>query len=120
MTGGDPAAPGWHRARLNPAQPVRGKGDHYDLLRSGRFGGLPETRRERVEVVLVGHGRQAGEHVAQAGDDERVEDGGAAAGVGVTDKQPVFLPDGVRADGVLDQMEFSTRLLSSMVCPCST
>jgi hypothetical protein len=64
---------------------------------------LPETRGECVEVILVGHRGQAREHiaqigggvfaVAQAGDDERVEDGGTAAGVGMPDKQPVLFPD---------------------------
>lgn len=52
----------------------------------------------RADVVLVGHGGQAGEHVAQVGggvfavtqggDDDRVEDSRAAAGFEVADKQP--------------------------------
>jgi len=52
------------------------------------------------EIVLGGHGGQAGERVLQvgvrvvavalAGDEERVEDGGAVAGGGVSDEQPVL------------------------------
>ena len=50
----------------------------------------PVGRQQRVEIFLIGHSGQAGEHVAQvgerifavafAGDDQRAEDGGAAAG----------------------------------------
>ena len=63
--------------------------------------GLPVLGREGAEVVLVGHPGQPGEDVLQvrqrvfpmafAGDDERVQDRGALAGVGVADKEPVFL-----------------------------
>ena len=63
--------------------------------------GLPALGRERVEVVLVGHPGQPGEDVLQvrqrvdaaafAGDDERVQDRRALAGIGVADKEPVFL-----------------------------
>lgn len=62
-------------------------------------GRLPESRGERCEIVAVGHARQAGEHVAQvsewldavaqARDDNRVEDGAALSGFGVADEQPV-------------------------------
>ena len=33
--------------------------------RSGGGGGLPARRQQRAEVVLVGHGRQALEHVGE-------------------------------------------------------
>ena len=42
--------------------------------------------------------------MTQAGDDERVEDRGAAAGVGVADKQPVLISDRGGEDGVFDQV----------------
>ena len=42
--------------------------------------------------------------MAQAGDDERVEDGGAATGVGMPDKQPVLFSDRGGPDGVFDQI----------------
>jgi hypothetical protein len=35
--------------------------------RSGRGGWLPAGRQQRAEVVLVGHGRQALEHVGEVG-----------------------------------------------------
>ena len=54
-------------------------------------------RQQGAQVVAGGHGRQAGEDIAQvvvrvvaaalAGDDQRVEDGGAGAGVGVADEE---------------------------------
>jgi hypothetical protein len=46
VTGGDPAAPGWHRARLNPAQPVRGK-------RAPRGAGVGAPSRVRLRSRLV-------------------------------------------------------------------
>jgi hypothetical protein len=65
-------------------------------------GGLPASRGELPQVILVGQAGQPDEDVAQvgervpavaqAGDDQRVEDGGALDGVGTTDQQPVFLP----------------------------
>ena len=39
-----------------------------------------------------------------AGDDDRVDDGGALAGVGVADEEPVLLPYGRRADRVFDEV----------------
>ena len=61
---------------------------------------LPQPRRESAEVVAVGHPRQASEDVLHIGqrvfavtlarDNQRVEDGGALAGIGVPDKQPVL------------------------------
>ena len=57
---------------------------------------LPVDRGQGVQVEAVRQGRQPGEDVAQvcvgvfpvtlAGDDDRVDDGGAIAGIGVTDK----------------------------------
>ena len=62
---------------------------------------MPACRGERSEVVFRGHGGQAREHVlevderidaeALAGDDDRVDDGGAVASVAMADEQPVFL-----------------------------
>lgn len=59
---------------------------------------LPRARREGAKVVTVRHPRQRGEDifhighrvfaVALARDDERVQDGRALAGIGVTDEQP--------------------------------
>lgn len=76
--------------------------------------GLPVCGQQRGEVVLVGHGRQAGEDVAQiserfdavaqARDDDRVEDGAALAGVGMADEQPVLPADGGGTHGVFDQV----------------
>ncbi len=77
------------------------KGCH-DLLR------LPVGRCERCEVFLVSHPRQLSEDVFQvrqgilpvafAGDDQGVEDRGALASVGMTDKQPSFFADARRAE----------------------
>ena len=57
---------------------------------------LPQPRRESAEVVAVGHPRQASEYVLHIGqrvfavtlarDNQRVEDGGALAGIGGGDK----------------------------------
>ena len=59
--------------------------------------GARDARGESVEIVLVGNGLQTSEDVAQVGggvlavaqvgDDERINDGGAATGVGVADKR---------------------------------
>jgi len=35
--------------------------------RSGRGGWFPAGRQQRTEVVLIGHGRQAFEHVGEVG-----------------------------------------------------
>ncbi len=66
------------------------------------------------EIVLGRHGRQAGERVLQvgvrvvavtlAGDEERVEDGGAVAGLRVSDEQPVLGAEFAGTDGVLDRV----------------
>lgn len=65
---------------------------------------LPVFGQQWGEVVLIGHERQAGQHVAQvevrilamaqAGDDQRVKHRRTLAGFGVADEQPVFLADG--------------------------
>ena len=75
---------------------------------------LPAGWSEQAQIVLVGHAWQPGEDVAQvgervlavalAGDDQRVEYGGALAGVGVADEQPVLLADAGWADSVLDEI----------------
>ena len=79
----------------------------------------PVGRSERVQVVLIGHPRQTSEYVTHIGerifavtltrDDDRVNDRGALAGVGVPDKKPVFLSDGRRPDGIFDQVVIQTR-----------
>lgn len=62
-------------------------------------------RQQRPQVILGGHRRQAGEHVPEAsvwmvavtlaGAEERVEYGGAVAGIGMPDEEPVrVLPYG--------------------------
>ena len=61
----------------------------------------PAGRRERPQIVAVGHGGQTGEDITQigqridpmaaAGDHQRVDDRGAITGIGMTDKKPVFL-----------------------------
>jgi hypothetical protein len=76
-------------------------------------GRLPAVRRELAQVVLVGHAGQPGQEVAQvgervfavalAGDDQRVEDGRALAGVGMPDKQPVLFADAGRPQGGTSQ-----------------
>jgi hypothetical protein len=63
----------------------------------------PHPRSEDAEIVAVGHGRQADEDILHVGhgvlavvlarDNQGVEDGRALSGVGMTDKQPVFLAD---------------------------
>jgi hypothetical protein len=77
-------------------------------------GRLPVDGQERTQVVAIGHTGQAGEDVLEvrerilavplAGDDERVNDGRALAGVGVADKEPVLLPDAGRPDRILDEV----------------
>ena len=62
---------------------------------------LPVDRRQSVQVEAVRQCGQPVEDVAQvgvgvfpvalAGDDDRVDDGGALAGIGMSDKEPVFL-----------------------------
>ena len=92
---------------------------------------LPARGRERAEIVLIGHSRHSREHDAQvgervcavalAGNDDRVDDRGALAGVGVTDEQPVFLADGRGADGIFDEVVVEGQKKGSgfVVCGCS-
>ena len=59
--------------------------------------------QQRREIVLGGHRGQTREHVlevgvgiepaALGGDDQRVDDRGAVAGVGVADEEPVLRPE---------------------------
>lgn len=75
---------------------------------------LPQPRRDSAEVVAVGHQRQPGEDILHIGhrifavtlarDNQRVEDGGALAGVGVPDKQPVLFSDARGPDRIFDQV----------------
>ena len=61
---------------------------------------LPTGRRHGAQVILDGHAGQAGEHVPHVGErvdaaalarcDDRVDDRGAVAGVGVTDEQKIL------------------------------
>ena len=63
--------------------------------------GCPVDRSEGVQVVAVGEGGQPGEDIAHvgvrilsmalAGDDDRVDDRRALAGVGMAYKEPVLL-----------------------------
>lgn len=53
--------------------------------------------------------------MALAGDDQRVEDGGALAGVGVADEEPVLLAEGRRPDGVFDEVVVEPGLAVSLV-----
>jgi len=74
----------------------------------------PVARGERVQIDLIGHPRQAGEHVAQVGervfavplarDNDRENDRRALAGVGVPDKQPVLFFDDGGPYGIFDQV----------------
>ena len=60
----------------------------------------PLRRQERSQVLLGGHRRQPREHIPEisqridamtaAGDDDRVDDGRAFAGIGVPDEEPVL------------------------------
>lgn len=71
---------------------------------------LPIGRRESVDVVLVGHGREPGEHIFQvderidavalAGDNDRINDRRALARVGMTDEEPVLFAQRRGPDGV--------------------
>src|SRR5271165_1332766 len=82
--------------------------------------GLPVDRQQGVEVVLGGHSGQAAEDVAEVGhgvdavaltgDDDRVDDRRALAGVGVADKQPVLLADRRRSDRIFNEVVVETRL----------
>ena len=75
--------------------------------------------------MLAVHRGQAGEQVsdvglrimpvAQAGDDDRVEDGGALAGVGVADEEPVLLPERGRPDVVLDDVGVEPGLAGEQI-----
>ncbi len=42
--------------------------------------------------------------MALAGNDERVEDRGALAGIGVADEEPVLLPDRGGPDGIFNEV----------------
>ena len=74
----------------------------------------PLRRQQRGKIVLIGHARQTGEHVAQVSEgilavtparyDDRVEDGGALTGTGIPDEQPVLLANRQGPDGVFHQI----------------
>ena len=92
---------------------------------------LPQPRRESAEVVAIGHPRQASEDVLHIGqrvfavtlarDNQRVEDGGAFAGIGVPDKQPVLFSDARGPDRVFDQLiveaTFAVMQMGAERCP---
>jgi hypothetical protein len=77
-------------------------GDHI-VTTDQTLSRLPVDRRKGVQVEAVSEGRQPGEDVAQvgkgvvavalAGDDDRVDDRRALAGVRVAYKKPVLLAD---------------------------
>ena len=62
---------------------------------------LPPRGGERAQVIVIGHRWQPPEQIAHvdqridaaapAGNDDRVNDGRALAGVGMPDEEPVFL-----------------------------
>ena len=81
-------------------------------IANGFSGGLPVGGQQGRKVVLIGHGREAREHVAQVSErtfamatarvDERVEDRRALARLGMPDEQPVFASEGTGADRILN------------------
>ena len=87
--------------------------------RSGRGGWLPAGRQQRAEIVLVGHTRQAFEHVGEVGFrvlavalgtfHRGVNDGGALAGGFTTHEEPGLFPNRRRPDAVLSQLESISR-----------
>ena len=98
------------------------------MVTRGTFRGLsrlPVFRQQRVQIVPIGYGRQAREDITQisvwifavplTGHDDRVDDGRALAGIGMTDKEPVLLPNGRRPDGVFDQVVVEARLAVSLM-----
>lgn len=70
--------------------------------------------QQRTQIVGRGHSGQATEHVAQivvrivtlvlTGDDQRVDDGGAIAGVRMADEEPVLHAQLARPDRILDRV----------------
>jgi hypothetical protein len=66
-------------------------------------GGLPVLWHQRADIILVAHGRQAAEHVAQirvgidpvplASHHNRVDDRAASSSARRTDKKPVLFTD---------------------------
>ena len=75
---------------------------------------LPAGWSNGIEVVLRRHARHAREDIAEvsqrvdatalAGDHDRVDDRRALAGIGMAHEEPVLLPDGRGADGILDEV----------------
>ena len=73
---------------------------------------LGEALGRELVGGVIGGGGQARERPRQvapfieavqlAGAEDRAEDGGAPTGVGMTDKEVIFLADGADANGVLD------------------
>ncbi len=82
--------------------------------------GLPVDREQRLQVVLVRQLWQPGQDVPQVGErvfamplagyDDRVDDGGALAGVGMADEEPVLFSNRRRADGIFNQVVVQPRL----------
>jgi hypothetical protein len=74
----------------------------------------PRSGRQWYEVVLIGHLGQASQHVTQirqrvfavalAGDDNRVNDRTALAGVGMANEQPVLLSDSRGPNRIFDEV----------------
>lgn len=54
--------------------------------------------------------------VPLAGNDERVENRGAVAGVGVPDEEPVLCSELAQADGVLDGVGVELGVVVAQVC----
>ena len=80
--------------------------------RSGRGGWSPAGRQQRAEVVLVGHTRQAFEHVGEIGFrvvavalgtlHHGVNDGGALASGFTAHEEPGLFPNRRRSDAVFE------------------
>ena len=96
-------------SRRAAAQTDRGFNVHD---RSGRGGWFPAGRQQRAEIVLVGHGRQASEHIGEVGlrvvavalgtFHHGVNDGGALAGGFTAHEKPGHFPNRRRPDAVLE------------------
>src|ERR1017187_1809144 len=73
-------------------------------LVGGMVGGGSETRECPGQVAPFV------ETVQLAGAEDRVEDGGAPTGVGMTDKKIIFFADGADANGVLDGIGIDVQM----------
>jgi len=96
-------------SRRASAQTDRGINVHD---RSGRGGWFPAGRQQRAEIVLVGHARQAFEHVGEVGFrvvavalgtfHHGIDDRGALAGGFTAHEEPGLFPNRRRPDAILE------------------